>query len=239
MIVSCDFKAIEWVVALELSKDKVGIKEWLEGVDMHAINQEKFQLRDRVTAKKFLFRLIYGGTEWSYAKDPDFNWISDKPKFWQEMIESFYTKYAGLRYWHERQVAEAMKSGYLLIPTGRRYNYVPTVRNGEKVWPRTTILNYPVQGFAAELVKIGRVLLRMRLKREVPNALIINSIHDSLVVDVEKEYTKAVLKIMWEIIHEQVLTTFNKLFTYKLSLPIRGELFYGPNQSNLEEWKPV
>ncbi len=44
---------------------------------MHNFNQQKFNLPDRRIAKIFLFRLIYGGTEWSYAKDPDYNWISD------------------------------------------------------------------------------------------------------------------------------------------------------------------
>ena len=238
MIVACDVKAVEWMVALELSKDKVGVKEWMEGADMHSINQAKFKLPDRRIAKIFLFRLIYGGTEWSYAKDPDYNWISDSPKYWAKMIEGFYDKYNGLRRWHDQLVQTVTRTGKLTIPTGREYIYSPQKKKGELVWPRTTILNYPVQGFAAELVKIGRILVVQRIHREVPGALFINTVHDSLVVDVRDEDVEKVLKIMYEVIHQQTAAFFNKLFVYQLQLPVRGEIFFGPNQLDLEEWKP-
>lgn len=239
MIVACDYKAVEWMVALELSRDKVGVREWMEGADMHSINQAKFKLPDRRIAKIFLFRLIYGGTEWSYAKDPDYNWISDSPKFWAKMIEAFYEKYSGLHRWHGSQMETAIRTGKLVIPTGREYQYAAKRnRRGELEWPRTTILNYPVQGFAAELVKVGRVLLVQRLHKEVPDALFVNTVHDSLVVDTPSPDAGRVLEIMYDVVHRQTFEMFNRLFTYKLTLPIRGEIFYGPNQSDLTEWRP-
>jgi DNA polymerase I-like protein with 3'-5' exonuclease and polymerase domains len=238
MIVACDYKAVEWMVALELSRDKVGVREWMEGADMHSINQEKFKLPERRIAKIFLFRLIYGGTEWSYAKDPDYNWISDSPKFWRDMIEKFYDKYSGLHRWHGQLVSTVTRTGKLVIPTGREYLYSPERKRGEMVWPRTTILNYPVQGFAAELVKIGRVLLMTRLAVEAPRSLLISTVHDSLVVDAHPDEALTVAKMMWEIVHKQTFEAFNKLFTYQLTLPIRGDISFGPNQSDLEEWKP-
>ena len=67
MLLKVDAKALEWRVAVELSGDKVGLQEILDGVDNHADNQQRFGLPSRIIAKTYLFRLIYGGSAFSYA----------------------------------------------------------------------------------------------------------------------------------------------------------------------------
>src|SRR5687767_371525 len=99
--------------------------EILTGVDQHAVNQKTFGLPERRIAKIFVFRLIYGGSKWAYALDPDFNWISKDPRFWQGVIDKFYDKYNGIKKQHDTWVREAIRTGRLVMPTGRIYTFQP------------------------------------------------------------------------------------------------------------------
>lgn len=239
MIVAADYKAIEWQSALELSGDKVGIQEWNDGVDMHQVNKDYFKLPERRISKIFLFRLIFGGTEWSYSKDPDYSWISSSPTYWRKIIDGFKEKYNGWDKWVADQIRTVTKTGRLETPTGRSFIYSPFRRNGELKWPVTQIMNYPVQGTASDWVKTGRTVLKNMLDSgRCPGALFINSVHDSLVLDVPDEYTDIALKLLHNVVHIHTARVFSRLFNYQFSTNIKGEVFFGPNQADLEEWKP-
>ena len=89
MLLQADAKQLEWIGATYLSQDKVAIDEILREVDMHSENQKRFKLPSRLIAKTFVFRLIYGGSAYSYAHDPDFRDIGNE-SFWQDVIDAFY-----------------------------------------------------------------------------------------------------------------------------------------------------
>lgn len=72
MIIQADAKGLETYCVAYLSQDQVLMKELIEGLDVHGSNQEAFGLPSRLIAKVFVFRLIYGGSAYSYAHDPDF-----------------------------------------------------------------------------------------------------------------------------------------------------------------------
>mgnify|MGYP001599047267 CR=1 FL=1 len=93
MLIKLDAKMLEWVCAVWLSQDKVGMQEIIAEEDVHANNAERFKLPTRLVAKTFLFRLIYGGGAYSYAHDPDFTDVSTSEKFWQRVIDESYDKY--------------------------------------------------------------------------------------------------------------------------------------------------
>ncbi len=144
-LIEADASNLEVVCAAYLSQDKVLMQELWDGVDIHGENQKTLGLPDRLTAKIFQFRLIYGGSKYSYAMDPMFNKISNRPDFWDEIISNYYQKYKGLRDWHQALVRGVEKTGKWTSPTGRVYLYeIVTKSNGAREWPRTTILNYPV-----------------------------------------------------------------------------------------------
>src|SRR5258706_16274581 len=145
MLLNIDLKGTEWVAVNWFAQDPVGCKEIVDGLDVHSVNQERFDLPNRTVAKVFVFRLIYGGTSFSYCFDANFNWISKQPKYWQRVIDSFYEKYTGIAKQHTAWMNEAVSSGQLTMPTGRTYGFTPIRRpDGSLKWPRTKILNYPV-----------------------------------------------------------------------------------------------
>ena len=164
MLLQADAKALEWVCASYLSQDKVAYDEIWNNIDQHTDNQNRLGLPSRLIAKTFVFRLIYGGSAYSYANDTNFTSVSNSESFWQDVIDEFYKKYKGLNQWHKEIVAKAMRDRKITMPTGRVYNYEPEVKYGKVKWPRTRILNYPVQGLGADLMAIARVSLSNRLK---------------------------------------------------------------------------
>lgn len=232
MIVSVDAKALEWLVCAYLSGDIVAHEEITNEVDQHTENQLRFGLPSRLIAKTFVFRLIYGGSAYSYANDPDFTPVSRSEKFWQKVIDEFYTKYSGIAKWHTALMSEATTSGKLRMPTGRFFSYHSTQRNGDLVWPRTTILNYPVQGTAADLMSIARVSFHKRFKAAGFVGQEISTIHDSIVVDVPNEEVEAVCKLFEEVFRDIPLN-YKRIFGVDFPLPTRCEVSYGPNKLDL------
>lgn len=235
MIVNVDGKAVEWVAGTFLSKDKVAYDEIICGVDQHSLNQEAFKLPSRLIAKIFVFRLIYGGQAYTYSNDPDFTDVSTSEKFWQKVIDRFCEKYSGWDSWWTDLIRETTTTGRVVNPyTGRVYEYEPTRKRGELKWPETTIKNYIVQGFAADLISIARVSIFHRFKKEKIKGALVNTVHDSIVADVENSEVERTARIFFEVF-EDLPTNFEKVFKIPFDLPTRAEVSYGPNMKELTE----
>ncbi len=228
MLVSCDAKALEWLVATWLSGDKTATNEIVNNIDQHTDNQLRFGLPSRLIAKTFLFRLVYGGTAYSYATDPDFAKVSTSEKFWQKVIEEFYAKYDGLSRWHETLMQEATSAGELRMPTGRLFTYYPEERRGDLVWPRTRILNYPVQGTGADIMCLARVSFARRFLSERISGKLISTVHDSIVVDVEDHEVDRTCRLFHKVF-DDIPMNIKRLFGVDFNLPARCEVEYGPN----------
>ena len=234
MLLQADAKALEWVCAAYLSQDKVAYEEIWNNVDQHTDNQMRFGLPSRLIAKTFVFRLIYGGSAYSYANDPNFADTSKVESFWQNVIDEFYNKYTGLGKWHKDIVAQAMRDRKVTMPTGRVYNYEPELKYNKVKWPRTKILNYPVQGLGADLMAIARVSLNNRLK-EVKGVKLINTVHDSIILDFDSKVcdNNSIVKLVNNCFTD-IPTNFKKLFGVEFNLPMRVEIQVGPNWGNME-----
>lgn len=188
----------------------------------------------RLVAKIFKFRLIYGGSAYSYAHDPDFMGVSTSMDFWQGVIDAYYTKYNGIRRWHDGLLETVKKQGYLEIPSGRCYSFEAVKKYGDWQWPLTTIKNYPVQGFGADLVMLARIEFFKRLKASGLEALFIQTIHDSIVVDCPTKNLEAIGKMLRESI-EIVPQRCQEVFGYQFSLPLNCEIQYGLNKLDMKE----
>jgi DNA polymerase I-like protein with 3'-5' exonuclease and polymerase domains len=237
LLINIDIKGLEWVTVVWFAQDKVGMHEILTGVDQHAENQTTFGLPERRIAKIFVFRLIYGGTAWAYVFDPDFNWISKDAKWWQKVIDKFYDKYRGINEQHNQWVREAVATGRLVMPTGRFYEFAPKPdKRGELKWPRTQILNYPVQGTGHDIVTITRVSLAKRIKAHeqlASRCLFVSTVHDSIVLDVQFTLQDAALvRELVSVVHSvmrDVPDNFRSLFGVEFNLPIQCEISAGDN----------
>lgn len=241
MLVNVDAKGLEWVTVVWFAQDPVGMAEILTGVDQHSVNQAAFGLPERRIAKIFVFRLIYGGSKWAYALDPDFNFISKRPTYWQEVIDKFYGKYKGIASVHARWIRTVVDTGVLVMPTGRKYEFqrYPNHR-GELEWPRTQILNYPVQGTGHDIVTIARVSLWKRIKND-PRlkdcVLFVSTVHDSIVLDVTGACPMDHLAATIRDVFADIPSNFSRLFGVELNLPIQCEIKVGCNLLDMKELK--
>ena len=233
MLLQADAKQLEWVGAAYLSQDGLAIKEIWDGTDMHSDNQKRFGLPSRLIAKTFVFRLIYGGSAYSYAHDPNFRDIGNEA-YWQNIIDQFYNKYTKLKEWHDEILFRAKRDRKLTMPTGRVYYYEPEVTSYGVKHPRTKILNYPVQGLGADLMSIARVSLRNRLLNK-EGVRLINTVHDSIILDFDPKVwdNNSIVSIVEKCFND-VPSNFEKLFGHKFNLPMRVECEVGPTWGNME-----
>jgi DNA polymerase I-like protein with 3'-5' exonuclease and polymerase domains len=233
MLLQADAKALEWVCATYLSQEPVAIEEIWNNVDQHTDNQQRFGLPSRLIAKTFVFRLIYGGSAYSYANDPNFKDIGGET-FWQGVIDQFYEKYQRLGNWHDKLLNDAKRDRKLVMPTGRTYHYEPEIKYGKENWPRTKILNYPVQGLGADLMAIARVSLFNRLKK-VEGAYLVNTVHDSIIVDFDEKICDNISIVnLVDKCFNDVPKNFEKLFGKEFNLPMRVECQVGPTWGDME-----
>lgn len=238
-IINCDVKGLEVVCVADLSRDPVLSKEIRDKEDIHENNKNAFNLPSRLIAKVFKFRLIYGGSAYSYAHDIDFKGVSTKEDFWQEVIDNYYNKYKGIAAWHKRIIEESQQNGRLTIPSGRYFPFKPehthNAFRGFK-WPITQIKNFPCQGFGADLVLLARLEASKRLREAKMRTLLVGTVHDSLEADGPTEELKEVGHILLQSV-EAVPALCKQIWNYDFSLPLTAEVSFGPNKFELEELK--
>ncbi len=237
VLLNFDAKALEWVAAVYLSGDEIGIAEIESGSDIHSSNQAAFGLPTRLVAKTFVFRLLYGGSAYAYATDPDFTHVSRSERWWQGIIDKFYAKYKGIAKWHESLMTEVGRSGKLTMPTGREYIFLnKRNKRGESVLPRTQILNYPVQGLGADLMAIVRVSLRRRMVKAGCAASLVCTVHDSVLIDALEKDVDKISNIVYKVF-EDVPMNFQKLFGVPFYLPLNVEIQTGPTWGDMTDYK--
>ena len=175
------------MTAAYLSQCPVLRQELLEGRDLHEDNRIKFNLGDRDTSKRFKFKMIYGGTAHGFVSDNMFRHLHYKKNKWQEIIDGYFDKYYGLRSWHQTLIDSAISTGFYTSPSGRTYDYRSLFSKYEEWFYIPKIKNYPVQGFGADIVMLARIILYRRMKDLGVKSLLINTIHDSILIDCPTE----------------------------------------------------
>lgn len=232
MIVNCDVTGLEVLCAAYLSQDATLYKELKEGVDIHSANQEAFGLPSRLVAKVLKFRLIYGGSEYGFVKDPDFTHVSTSTKYWKAVIDKYYKKYTGIYSWHDNIIKEVSKTSELVVPaTGRTYEW-DLMKFGTFKVPAPQVKNYPVQGFGADIMSIARVSFAKRFRDASINGRIVLTVHDSIVVDCDDNDVQRVVEIFNNVFTD-LPANISRVFNINFDLEVRCEIEVGHNQGEL------
>lgn len=236
MLISCDASQLEWRVAIELSKDEVGLDEIRNKQDTHSLNQQAFELPSRLIAKIYLFRTIFRGSGWAFANDPEFSHVSSSAKYWDGINEKFYRKYHGLDLWHKRNAQLVMSGRPIEGPLGRAWTInIPRTDQGELKVPWTTLTNYPVQGTGADIMKIARISFYKRIKKLGIPCLFITTVHDSIVVDAAKEYLDIICKT-FHAVFADLTRNIKAVFGYDWVVPLECECKFGNNMKDMVKY---
>jgi len=219
-ILEADFAQLEFRVSAYLSQDEVAIEEVSTGFDVHSYTSKVItdagQPTSRQDAKAHTFAPLYGATGFGRSKAE------------AEYYKHFTEKYQGIKSWHGRLAKEAVNTGMIKTPSGREFSFpdVKRRRNGS-VTHFTQIKNYPVQSFAtADIVPL--ILVRIDKMLETMQSCVVNSVHDSIVIDVHPEEEKQVLYIITQVNH-QMNGLIESRFGIKFNVPLLLEAKIGNN----------
>lgn len=202
LLVDADYSQIELRVLAHISGDETMIEAFNSNIDIHTVTASQvFNIPlDMVTplmrnrAKAVNFGIVYGIGAFSLAKD-----ISVTRKEADQYIKEYLSHYKGVAEYMKRVVAQAKENGYVETLFGRR-RYLPELASSNaalRAFGERVALNMPIQGTAADLIKIAMVRVHQGLEAANMKAKLILQVHDELIVEApqdEREQAEALLR---------------------------------------------
>jgi DNA polymerase-1 len=201
LLVSADYAQIELVVLAHLSQDPGLLKAFREGVDIHRRTASLLfgMAEDEVTpdrrriAKTINFGVIYGMSAFRLSNELGIP-RGDAQKF----IDAYFETYAGVRDFIDKAVKEAEERGYSTTILGRRRPIaaINSRNKTEKQAAERVAVNTPIQGSAADIVKLAMLRVASALQAEKPRAKLLLQVHDELIAEAPEVEASAVAAIM-------------------------------------------
>lgn len=202
VLLSADYSQIELRLLAHFSQDETLIQSFRNGEDIHtrtaveifSISPEAVTPEVRRRAKAVNFGIIYGITPFGLASDLG---ISQEEA--RESIDRYFARYSAVKDYIERVIAEARATGYTTTLLGRR-RYIPELHSADpnlRGFGERTAINTPVQGSAADLIKVAMIRLSRSLKERGLKTKMVLQVHDELVFEVpeaELERVKGLVK---------------------------------------------
>ncbi|MCD7748662.1 MAG: DNA polymerase, partial [Oscillospiraceae bacterium] len=188
VLVDADYSQIELRILANISGDETMTNAFLSGEDIHAVTasqvfgvpleQVTSQLRSQ--AKAVNFGIVYGISAFSLADDIGVSTAEAKI-----YIDTYMEKYHGVREYMESVIQQGTEQGYVSTLFGRR-RYMPELKASNfnvRSFGQRVARNMPIQGTAADIIKLAMIRVYNRLKKELPQAKLLLQVHDELIVE--------------------------------------------------------
>lgn len=203
VFVDADYSQVELRVLAHLSGDKVMQKAFLDGVDIHATTAaEVFGVPiDEVTplqrrhAKAVNFGIVYGISAFGLSED-----LGISRKEAAAFIDRYYETYGSIKTYLDEQVENAKKNGYVKTMFGR-IRPIPELKSSnfmQRSFGERVAMNSPIQGTAADIIKIAMIRVNMKLKELGLKSQLILQIHDELLIETAIDEVDTVKKLLTE-----------------------------------------
>ena len=203
VLVDADYSQIELRVLSDIADDKTMQNAFINGEDIHTVTASQVlgipasevtsaQRRD---AKAVNFGIVYGIGEFSLANDLGISFSEAKA-----YMEGYLSKYHGVREYMDRIREQAKKDGYVKTVMNR-VRYIPELKSADpnlRKFGERVALNTPIQGTAADIIKLAMVRVDQRLIREGLKSRLILQVHDELIVEAHRDEVETVKKILAE-----------------------------------------
>lgn len=188
VLVDADYSQIELRVLAHIAEDKVMQDAFIHGMDIHTatasqvfgVSPEAVTALQRRHAKAVNFGIVYGISEFSLSEDIGVSRYEAK-----KYIDNYLANYSGVKIYMQQVVADARKYGFTQTIYGRR-RYIPelsstnfNIRQGAE----RIALNSPIQGTAADLIKLAMIRVDRALQEHFPDAKLLLQVHDELIVE--------------------------------------------------------
>jgi DNA polymerase-1 len=229
ILLSADYSQIELRIMAHFSKDPVLVEAFRNGEDIHARTaQEVFGVgplaqtaEHRRAAKAINFGIIYGLSPFGLAQQ-----LGIEQKEAAQFINAYFTRYRGVKEYLDNVLAETRKSGMAKTLFGR-IRPIPEINSPQvqlRNFAERTALNSPLQGTAADLIKLAMINIDQRLAEEKLEAKMILQVHDELLFEAPAKERAKLEKLVKEEMEG----------VHKLAVPIVVEIGVGPNWRDLD-----
>jgi len=202
-LVDADYSQIELRLLAHISGDKNMQAAFLSGEDIHRVTAsqvfgtplEEVTPLQRSRAKAVNFGIVYGISSWSLAQD-----IGVFPNEAKAYMDAYLDKYSGVHTYMKNVVAEAKSEGYVktLYNRRRELHEINSKNFNERSFGERVALNMPIQGTAADIIKLAMVNVYKRLKAEGLKSKLILQVHDELICECPDDEVERVLIILEE-----------------------------------------
>ena len=202
VIISGDYSQIELRVLAHISQDKSLINSFVNNEDIHrrtasevfGIPMDEVTPLQRSRAKAVNFGIIYGQSDYGLSKE-----LKISRKEAKSYIDNYFKRYSGVKDYLDSAILDAKDKGYVTTLMNR-IRYIPEInstnKNVKKFGERLA-MNTPIQGSAADIIKIAMVKVYSRIKKEKLKSRLILQVHDELIVEAYKneiDYMKQLIK---------------------------------------------
>ncbi|MBQ8161970.1 MAG: DNA polymerase I [Clostridia bacterium] len=224
VIVDADYSQIELRLMAHFSGDQAMVEAFTEGQDVHArtaseifevpLDQVDSTLRSR--AKAVNFGLIYGISAFGLARNTG---VSRKEA--ADFIDRYFRRYPGVRRFMEETAADGEEHGYAVTLMGRR-RYLPELKSPQasvREFGKRIAMNTPVQGTAADIIKLAMVRVDEALRREKMRSRLILQVHDELILECPPEEADRAEELLRECMESVI----------QLRVPLVAEVHRGSN----------
>ena len=201
ILIDADYSQIELRLLAAISGDENMTQAFVDGMDIHTstaskvfgVEPEFVTLELRKRAKAVNFGIVYGIGDFSLAQD-----IGTTRKTAKEYIDSYFEAYPGIDAYLRDVVADAKQKGYVETLFGRR-RYIPELAGKNKMlqhFGERVAMNSPIQGTAADIIKIAMIHVSEKLKESGLDARLILQVHDELLIEANREQADEVLDLL-------------------------------------------
>jgi DNA polymerase-1 len=203
LLVSCDYSQIELRVLAHMAQDKNMIDAFNNHSDIHTktasevfrVPMEEVTSLMRSRAKAVNFGIVYGISDFSLSQD-----LKITKKEAGEYMDIYFERYPKIKTYLDSVIEEAKEKGFVITILNRR-RFIPEIKSSNKVVKalgERLAMNAPIQGSAADIIKLAMVKVYERLKRESLKSEIILQVHDELILNVKPNELEMVKKLVVE-----------------------------------------
>lgn len=222
VFLDADYSQIELRVLAHMSEDERLIEAYRTAQDIHRITAsqvfhtpfDEVTPQQRSNAKAVNFGIVYGISSFGLGQDLN---ISRKEA--EEYINQYFATYPGVKKYMDTLVAQGKEEGYVSTIYGRR-RPIPEFQSAnfmQRQFGERVAMNSPIQGTAADIIKIAMIRVNERLKKEAPESRMLLQIHDELLVEARQDQIDLVCRIMEEEMQQAA----------ELSVPLEVEVKQG------------
>jgi DNA polymerase-1 len=233
VLLGVDYSQIELRIVAHMSQDKAMIEAFLADQDIHTttaaaiynVDPENVTGAMRRHAKAVNFGLIYGMSPFGLSRSTDLTLAEA-----EEFVDTYFKRFPGVRHYLDQIRRIASEQGYVETLLGRR-RYFPHLKRGEvrvseqaRARAEREAVNAPIQGTAADIIKIAMLRLPQVLKERGLSANMLLQVHDELVLECPQEEQQVTAKVVKEVMKD----------AYELCIPLKTDSKVGPNWAQME-----